>query len=645
MNRRRTGHSLALFSLAAIVSAAIAWGLAVPAFGAGASPGAMWVGDAPLPTPRNQKWWKPYDEGKAFSTGGSVGPGVDLVPDGKGGAIAVWDAIQWHPLRRPGQWLATPINLQTAQVNGANGQILWKASIPAQPVPWFVMSPEAVSDGQGGAIVAWIDGRYGCKPNFMETCAVYAQRIDGTGSPLWSAGGVEITNAESPTSISMASDGAGGALIAWWGSDDEVYVQRIGPDGSVKWTPGGVPVGGAFFEMTPRVVSDGAGGAIVAYSYGISQRLIALQRVDASGSTVWSPNGVTLGTFSMALPNFAMDSDGSGGAIVFWNRETSLDSNTDVYAQRVDHNGNQLWQTGGIPIATVTPAGGDWDDVGGIKSDGAGGAFLVWTGTPAPLNAQHLDANGVPLWGTDGVSVDGLAAGFNPILTSDGSGGIVVLFDRLGDVIRGYIFGQRIASDGTLLWGTNGTPVSTAPGSYTLKYVSPRNSVLIPDGAGGAIAAWPDGRVGDCSIGGVPSNCRVYAQRVGVPATLASVDEAIRVYPSRLRFGTHWKHRLYKRFVRVHNPGRNPLPVTIQQVSITGDGYWIDAAKTTCTTGMLLEPGESCRIAIDFGPFFPVPRSDLGSLTVDTNATTVLPQGPTVSLQARGRVPPYRPPR
>lgn len=623
MNCRRAGHSLAVFSLAAIMSAAITWGLSLPAFADGTSTGALWVGDAPLATAPS------YDQGKALASGGAVGPGVDLVPDGKGGAIAVWDAMQWH-LRPHGEgWISTPVNIQAAQVNGANGQILWKTSIPAQPVPWFEMSPKAVSDGQGGAIVAWIDGRNG-------SCVVCAQRLDGTGSPLWGADGVEITSMQNPGGISMASDGAGGALIAWQGGN-EVYVQRVGPDGSVKWTSGGVPVASLSSAYPPQVVSDGAGGAIVAYGYTGNPSWIALQRVDASGSTVWNSDGVSLGSFSSAAPFFAMDSDGSGGAIVLWNEETSsfYSYPPNVYAQRVDHNGNQLWQSGGVTVAAGA-------SIGDVKSDGTGGAFLVWNGNPAPLNAQHLDANGVPLWGAGGVSVDGLYAAFNPILTSDGSGGIVVLYDRLG-YAYGDIFSQRIAPDGTLLWGTNGTPLSTAPASYGLNYESPHNSVVIPDGAGGAIAAWPDGRGGNCSIATAPSGCRVYAQRVGEPASLTSVDEAVRVSPTRISFGTHWTGQLAKRFVRVSNPARNHLPVTIQQVSITGEGYWIDAGKSTCTTGMLLEPRKSCRIAIDFGPYFPISKSNPGSLTVNTNATTVLPDGPTVSLQARTRFPPTRP--
>jgi hypothetical protein len=59
--------------------------------------------------------------------------------------------------------------------------------------------------------------------------------------------------------------------------------------------------------------------------------------------------------------------------------------------------------------------------------DGAGGAFVVWQddrGTGVDLYAQRMNGNGQPLWPEAGVAVctaDG--AQTNPVLISDGAGG------------------------------------------------------------------------------------------------------------------------------------------------------------------------------------------------------------------------------
>jgi hypothetical protein len=82
-----------------------------------------------------------------------------------------------------------------------------------------------VPDDAGGAIVVWRDFRNGA------TSDVYAQRVDATGTPQWTANGtaicVEANNQEWPA---IVSDGAGGAIIAWQDARffwDHIYVQRV----------------------------------------------------------------------------------------------------------------------------------------------------------------------------------------------------------------------------------------------------------------------------------------------------------------------------------------------------------------------------------------------------------------------------------
>src|SRR5665213_1904979 len=73
------------------------------------------------------------------------------------------------------------------------------------------MNVQVVSDGAGGAICTWVDTRNG------GTQDIYAQRIDANGSLQWNVDGVAICNALSDQySPRLVSDGAGGAIIAWY---------------------------------------------------------------------------------------------------------------------------------------------------------------------------------------------------------------------------------------------------------------------------------------------------------------------------------------------------------------------------------------------------------------------------------------------
>jgi hypothetical protein len=80
-------------------------------------------------------------------------------------------------------------------------------------------------------------------------------------------------------------------------------------------------------------------------------------------------------------------SDDAGGVIISWwdKRET----NSDIYAQRVDASGNFLWVKGGV---TISDAPGNQQDAYPVNS-GFGSAIIVWWDmriTDADIYAQRV---------------------------------------------------------------------------------------------------------------------------------------------------------------------------------------------------------------------------------------------------------------
>src|SRR3972149_9192041 len=124
-------------------------------------------------------------------------------------------------------------------------------------------SLQIVSDGVGGAIIAWEDTR---NVHFD----IYAQRIDAHGNILWMKDGISICSApENQNRPRIVSDGAGGAIITWHDvrngiSNSDIYAQHIDADGNVQWTKDGIPVCAvANAQNSPCIATDGAGGAII----------------------------------------------------------------------------------------------------------------------------------------------------------------------------------------------------------------------------------------------------------------------------------------------------------------------------------------------------------------------------------------------
>ncbi|WP_239189923.1 hypothetical protein [Candidatus Nitrotoga sp. HW29] len=205
--------------------------------------------------------------------------------------------------------------------------------------PDYQSHPTLISDGSGGAIITWQDARSG-------TNDIYVQRINASGVVQWAVDGVKISTGVSyGSNPTLISDGSGGAIITWYdgrsGASWDIYAQRINASGVVQWLADGVAISTASDDQSnPTITSDGSGGAIIAWQdfrSGTNQDIYA-QRISSSGVVQWTANGVAISTAVNYQFDQTMISDGSGGAIITW-QDFRSDTNQDIYAQRVGANG------------------------------------------------------------------------------------------------------------------------------------------------------------------------------------------------------------------------------------------------------------------------------------------------------------------
>jgi hypothetical protein len=200
-------------------------------------------------------------------------------------------------------------------------------------------TPRITSDGSGGAIITWRDYRKGNNYDYD----IYAQRIDSAGKLLWTADGVAIcTTAYHQNSPRITSDGSGGAIITWQDSRSEnidIYAQRIDSTGQPLWTANGVALCTATYsQLFPQLTSDGSGGAIITWQDDRSGNTdIYAQRIDGTGKPLWTVNGAAVCTAAYNQNSPQLTSDGSGGAIITWADVRS--GNWDIYAQRITKDG------------------------------------------------------------------------------------------------------------------------------------------------------------------------------------------------------------------------------------------------------------------------------------------------------------------
>ena len=485
-----------------------------------------------------------------------------LVSDGAGGVIILWND------RRSG--LDYDIY---AQHLSSSGIATWTSNgVAVCSAPKNQRSPFGVPDGAGGAIVAWFDFR-------SDTADIYAQRINSRGVAQWTANGVVICNAADDQRVPhVARSGSGNTIIAWQdrrnGTDYDIYAQRVNGSGSTLWTSNGVAICTAAGDQdSVRLISDGAGGAIMVWQdrrNGADYDVYA-QRVATTGTPLWTTKGVAIATGSGDQLSPRIATDGAGGAIIVW-QDFRNGSDFDIYAQHIDSSGSVLWAANGVPLSTA--GGNQISPV--IESDGAGGAVASWAdrrnGSDYDIYAQRIDATGGVKWAVNGVPIG--ASAFDqvaPRIGTDGSGGAYLVWEDWGSGSASHIYAQHVDSAGAVRWAMNGTGICIAANNQ--EYANMESGGLT-----GFTVAWQDFRNG--------TDFNIFAQHVNADGSLGGTTGVQPASSVPAAFG------LYQNYPNPFNPA-TAISYELSAVSFaTLKVYDILGREVTTLVSEVKQPGK-----------------------------------------------------
>jgi hypothetical protein len=207
-------------------------------------------------------------------------------------------------------------------------------------------------------------------------------------------------------SPAVAMDRSGNAIVVWkdtGGSNCGIYAQKLDPNGNRLWAAD-VRVNEDIsrfdrWRYSPAVTLDEYGNIFVVWEdiRNNGQEDIYAQKLDTNGNKLWVANVKvnsvswdSSGATSWYSPDVA--ADGDGNVVVVWHDYRSGE-HYDVYAQKLAPDGNHLW----VNEVRVNSDGGT-DPV--VVVDSTGRALIAWIGVGG-IYAQRLDANGNKLWGND----------------------------------------------------------------------------------------------------------------------------------------------------------------------------------------------------------------------------------------------------
>ena len=377
-----------------------------------------------------------------------------IVSDDAGGAIIAWadrrnsmDGVYAQRIRK-------------------NGSAAWAANgIAVSPNIGVRYSPRMIRDGSGGVILTWRGFR-------NSHYNIYAQGITAAGGIKWGTATAPVPVAVGigyKEECELTTDGQGGAIITWYDQRNgkfDIFAQRVRSTGAVAWTLNGVPVRVAAGDAeNPRIASDGMGGAVIAWgdnrtgSAGNLQYDVYAQRVNGAGQAQWAANGTPVAVAPGVQWKTRIASADAGSVVIAWT-DKRIPYQVEAYAQKLTPQGAPVWAANGIMVGpNLGNADEDLEPYELACLDDGDTIFAWKTALMPRLYIQQLNHQGIKRHADAGKYIDRASTTVPPDLIRDEYNGVTAVWERTTTTERQIVARQitppqipAAAADWELFW-------------------------------------------------------------------------------------------------------------------------------------------------------------------------------------------------
>jgi len=290
-------------------------------------------------------------------------------------------------------------------------------------------------DGDGGVFAFWnFSYEVNYPPYFYDS--LFIQHISKDGERLWGENGIFVDDSIfSALDLWVIKDDDGGIYIRYRKKNTEHYIRKYDSSGSLYWTLSH-PINYS------RAIKDGNGGIIISGVVGSFPRKLIINRISPEGEKLWGEGIIVDDSVNNNLRYPAvMFLNLDKSTSVFW--DTQWFPNDELFLQLYNLEGEQVWSEP-LKVSDLISAKSRL----GLISSENNSNIVVWAeGLDSSAQyAQKIDSNGNKLWNENLISTN-YSTDETKVMTDLNDGAIIIW--RI-DPPWGGIYAQQISKYGNL---------------------------------------------------------------------------------------------------------------------------------------------------------------------------------------------------
>lgn len=348
---------------------------------------------------------------------------------------------------------------------------------------------------------------------------------------------------------------------------------------------------------------------------------VYLQRLDHQGNVLWDQNGILISDHpSMSwLTDWDMTADHENHAIMTW-MDIRNGGNNNIVAYRISPEGEFVWGEDGLSLSNSMA----FDAAPKVAVTASNNAVIAWQ-SESVIIRHKISPEGSLLWGNDGITLSGLNKFTWPQLMPVGDDDVIMkYFEDSGppNAPTRHVFAQRYTSDGSAVWAQPAV-ITDQGGISAWTQIFP----MISDGNEGFYISWHEDRA-------FTNLYKAYVQHIDINGNamfeengqIVSLNTSMNHFYPKLAKPENDAH-IYVLWNEV-NADQDQWGIYGQKVSTAGDLKWGDNGKVLLPVGSTallpqrgLQHGED--IILIYETYLDAVNTSLNAMRLDTNGDFV----------------------